>query len=81
MFDDGTIAYYSDISQFGWIRLLPNEDVAAALDEFSFGPEAVGPEGITIDDLATGCGRRTIPIKQALLDQGVLAGLGQHLCR
>ena len=75
-FDDGTIAYYSDIRQFGWIRLLPTDDVAAALLKFSFGPEAVGTNGITIDDLATKLQRRSIPIKQALLDQGVLAGLG-----
>lgn len=75
-FDDGTIAYYSDIRQFGWIRLLPTDDVAGALLEFSFGPEAVGPDGITIDDLAARLQRRSIPIKQALLDQGVLAGLG-----
>jgi formamidopyrimidine-DNA glycosylase len=75
-FGDGTIAYYSDIRQFGWIRLLPTEDVASALDEFAFGPEAVGPEGIAIEDLAARLHRRSIPIKQALLDQGILAGLG-----
>ncbi len=75
-FDDGTIAYYSDIRQFGWIRLLPTEEVAAALIEFSFGPEATGPDGIAIDELAAKLQRRSIPIKQALLDQGVLAGLG-----
>jgi formamidopyrimidine-DNA glycosylase len=75
-FDDGTIAYYSDIRQFGWIRLLPTEEVMAALDEFSFGPEAVGPDGISIDDLIGRLQRRSIPVKQALLDQSVLAGLG-----
>lgn len=75
-FDDGTIAYYSDIRQFGWIRLLLTDDVASALTELSFGPEAIGPDGITIDDLAGRLQRRSIPIKQALLDQGVLAGLG-----
>lgn len=75
-FDDGTMVYYSDIRQFGWIRLLPTDDIAAALLDFSFGPEAVGPDGISIDDLTTRLQRRSIPIKQALLDQGVLAGLG-----
>jgi formamidopyrimidine-DNA glycosylase len=75
-FDEGTVAYYSDIRQFGWIRLLPTEDVAEVLTGFSFGPEAVGPAGIALDDLTARLQRRSIPIKQALLDQGVLAGLG-----
>lgn len=75
-FEDGTVAYYSDVRQFGWIRLMPTDGVAAALDAFAFGPEAVGPESIGIDDLAARLQRRSIPIKQALLDQGVLAGLG-----
>jgi formamidopyrimidine-DNA glycosylase len=75
-FDDGTIAYYSDIRQFGWIRLLPSEDVSGALTGFSFGPEAIGPEGIHVADLTSRLLRRSIPIKQALLDQRVLAGLG-----
>lgn len=73
---DGTVAYYSDIRQFGWIRLVPSDDVAAALAAFAFGPEAVGEGRITVGDLRDRLARRTIPIKQALLDQGVLAGLG-----
>ena len=75
-FDDGTLLYHSDIRQFGWLRLMPTDDVQAALDAFGFGPEAVGEGRITIDDLAARLARRRIPVKQALLDQDVLAGLG-----
>jgi formamidopyrimidine-DNA glycosylase len=75
-FDDRTVAFYSDVRQFGWIRLLATDEVAAALATLSFGPEAVGPEGIGIGELTARLQRRSIPIKQALLDQGVLAGLG-----
>ena len=75
-FTDGTVAYYSDIRQFGWIRLMPTGDVAAAIDAFAFGPEGVGPAAITADDLAARLARRRIPLKVALLDQKVVAGLG-----
>jgi len=74
--NDGSIAYYSDIRQFGWIRLMATGDVHAALAAFAFGPEAVGEARISPEALRDRLARRTIPIKQALLDQGVLAGLG-----
>jgi formamidopyrimidine-DNA glycosylase len=75
-FVDGTIAYYSDVRQFGWWRLMPSEDVAAALAAFHFGPEGTSPSEFTVDDLAKQLARRRIPVKQALLDQRVVAGLG-----
>ena len=75
-FDDGTILYLSDVRQFGWLRLLPTRDVEEVWASFAFGPEAVGPDLIDPAELAARLSRRTIPIKQALLDQSVLAGLG-----
>lgn len=74
-FDDGTVAHYSDVRQFGWLRLLPSEDVQRALDAFRFGPEGVG-ETIDGKRLSAIMGARSIPIKTLLLDQKVLAGLG-----
>jgi len=75
VFDDGTIAYYSDVRQFGWLRLVPTGEVQRALDAFAFGPEGVGE---TIDEkrLSAIMSARSIPIKTLLLDQKVLAGLG-----
>lgn len=75
-FDDGTIAWFSDIRQFGWYRLMPSEHVAAALDAFGFGPEGTGTDPITTGQLYTALRRRTIPVKQAILDQSVVAGVG-----
>lgn len=74
-FDDGAIAYYSDVRQFGWLRLLPTVEVPRALEAFAFGPEGVGE---TIDEkrLSAIMKTRSIPIKTLLLDQKVLAGLG-----
>jgi len=75
-FQDGTLLYHSDVRQFGWLRLMPTEAVEAALAAFAFGPEGVGPEAIAPEDLAARLARRRIPIKPALLDQGIVAGLG-----
>jgi formamidopyrimidine-DNA glycosylase len=71
-----TIVYYSDIRQFGWWRLLPTDDVPAALGAFRFGPEGTGSNDFARDDLAARLQRRRIAVKQALLDQRVVAGLG-----
>jgi len=71
-----TIAYYSDIRQFGWWRLMPTDDVQATLGTFQFGPEGTGTNEFTSDDLGARLQRRRIAIKQALLDQRVVAGLG-----
>ena len=75
-FDDGTLVYYSDIRQFGWWRLMPTDAVAAALEVFQFGPEGTGGAGLDRDDLGQRLGRRSIAIKPVLLDQRVVAGLG-----
>jgi formamidopyrimidine-DNA glycosylase len=75
-FDDGTVAYFSDIRQFGWLRLMPSDHVAAVVEAFGFGPEGTGPERITPDVLEAGLRRRSIPIKSALLDQTLVAGVG-----
>lgn len=74
-FDDGTLAYYSDVRQFGWLRLLPTSMVPTELERFQFGPEATpgGFDGAYLHDRLR---RRRIPVKLALLDQKVLAGLG-----
>ncbi len=75
-FGGGTTLYHSDLRQFGWLRLMPTGDVEAAIATFGFGPEGTGPEGIGRDDLGARLGRRRVPIKVALLDQRVVAGLG-----
>ena len=71
-FDDGTIAYLSDVRQFGWLRLMPMEDVPAALDRFGFGPE--GTDELGLSALGPAFLRRGIPVKSLLLDQTFIAG-------
>jgi formamidopyrimidine-DNA glycosylase len=75
-FDTGWTLHLSDVRQFGWVRIMP----AAAVDPFVagllYGPEAIGSEGVTTEQLAASLSRRSIPIKLALLDQKVVAGIG-----
>lgn len=75
-FDDGTIAYFSDVRQFGWFRLMPTSSVDEVIGSFKFGGEGVEPGRISLDDLAAALARRSIPIKLAILDQQVVAGVG-----
>lgn len=73
-FTDGTIAWFSDVRQFGWFRLMPSDEVDAALESFGFGPE--GTEPLDAEMLGAVIARRGIPIKTLLLDQSFIAGLG-----
>jgi len=75
-FDDGTVAYFSDIRQFGWLRLMPAIQVADAIASFDFGPEGTGPERISLAQLKSALSRRSIPVKTAILDQTLVAGVG-----
>jgi len=73
-FDDDSIAYLSDIRQFGWLRMMPKQDVEVTLATFGFGPE--GTEVLDTGVLGDVMRRRTVPIKTLLLDQTFVAGLG-----
>jgi formamidopyrimidine-DNA glycosylase len=75
-FTDGTICYLSDVRQFGWLRLMPNDAVDAALAELGFGPEAIGADRLSDEELAARLAKRRVPIKTVLLDQKVIAGIG-----
>ena len=75
-FDNGSQFYFSDIRQFGWIRLAPTEVIQAFVESMAFGPEGIGEDPVDVDTLIRGLARRRIPVKTALLDQKLLAGLG-----
>lgn len=75
-FCSGSVLYISDLRQFCWLRLMPRCDVDVAIAKFKFGPEAFGPEMVTVAHLNERLSRRSIPVKTALLDQSILAGLG-----
>jgi formamidopyrimidine-DNA glycosylase len=72
--DDGTGVSYRDVRRFGtWHVLRPSE-----LDEYMgarLGPEPLGP-GFTNRFLGERLARRRAPLKAVLLDQRVVAGIG-----
>ncbi|HLX56395.1 MAG TPA: DNA-formamidopyrimidine glycosylase [Ktedonobacteraceae bacterium] len=70
---DGRRLLYTDPRKFGRIELWPAEREAEALQ--GLGMEPLGDE-FTAEGLARSLARRKRAIKQVLLDQGVIAGVG-----
>ena len=72
LLDDGSYLGYTDIRRFGTWRVA--EDGAEALLAGKLGPEPLGEW--TAADLARALAGRKAPVKAALLDQRVVAGVG-----
>lgn len=71
-FDDGTKLVWSDIRQFGFLRLVTAEELEAILS--AYGPE---PLEISLTQLASRIIKPgTRRVKAALLDQAAIAGIG-----
>lgn len=75
-FNDGSRLYFNDQRKFGWVRLLPT----IAVPEIDF-MKKVGPEPLEADFLSSHFIKRlerrlNTSIKAALLDQSVIAGIG-----
>jgi formamidopyrimidine-DNA glycosylase len=75
-FGNGSTLYFNDQRKFGWMRLMPTSEVMN-LDFF----KKVGPEPLSADFNASLLfdrlqRRRNSSIKAAILDQSVLAGIG-----
>lgn len=69
--DEGPSVFFRDVRKFGKVRLLGPGESDARLTK-------LGPDALTIDaaTLASAGARRRGPVKTLLLDQGVLAGVG-----
>ena len=75
-FDDGSHLYFNDQRKFGWVRLMPTVEVPNI--DFM---KRVGPEPLESDFTAKQFARRfkrraRTTIKAAILDQSVIAGVG-----
>jgi formamidopyrimidine-DNA glycosylase len=75
-FTDGSKLYFNDQRKFGWMRLLPTIEIPE-IDFF----KKVGPEPLDDDFTVTVfverlMKRKSSPIKAVLLDQTVVAGIG-----
>lgn len=75
-FTDGSRLFFNDQRKFGWIRLLPTAEVAN-LDFFKkVGPEPLAADFTWQDFRDRLLRRKNSGIKAALLDQTVIAGVG-----
>ncbi len=75
-FADGTKLYYNDIRVFGTWRVVRNIDLPKVADFANYGPEPLARE-FRIGTLRLALTRRPkLPIKQALTEQTLLAGVG-----
>lgn len=75
-FTDGSTLYFNDQRKFGWVRLLPTLEVPNIDFMKKVGPEPLEAD-FTADQFAERFKRRVrTNIKSALLDQTVIAGVG-----
>ena len=75
-FTDGSHLYFNDQRKFGWMRLMPTLEVPNIDFMKKFGPEPLEAD-FTAQEFTTRFSRRSkTSIKAALLDQTVVAGVG-----
>lgn len=72
-FTDGTSLRYNDVRKFGVIELKNESDYLVTPPLSKLGKE---PWGLTPEELFEGLQKKNGPIKEALLDQSLIAGLG-----
>lgn len=76
VFDDGTRLFFNDQRKFGWMKLLPTIEVPNMAFMQKVGPEPL-EDSFTVSDFAERLKRRPRSnIKAVLLDQSVVAGIG-----
>lgn len=75
-FEDGSQLFFNDQRKFGWVRLLPTLEIEN-LDFFKkVGPEPLADDFTTDEFISRLLRRKTGGIKAVLLDQTVIAGVG-----
>ncbi len=75
-FKDGSTLYFNDIRQFGYLRVVEDEDLDKVVEFKIYGPEPLSKQ-FTFDKFFDGLkGRKSIAIKLALMDPKVVVGIG-----
>ena len=73
--DDGTALVYNDPRRFGLLKLIPSNELEAAAELRGLGPEPLERD-FNADYLFKSTRGRRAAIKNLLMDQGVVAGVG-----
>ncbi len=75
-FDDGSTLFYNDVRQFGYLRIVKDEDMSKVAELQAYGPEPLD-KSFTYEIFAKALiNRKKIPIKLALMDTKVVVGIG-----
>lgn len=72
-FTDGTHVYFNDQRMFGWMRVMSEAEVHDALRKLA--PDVIDAK-ITVPYLLAAAQKRRIPTKQFIMDNEVVAGVG-----
>ena len=75
-FVDGSRLFFNDQRKFGWVKLLPTDEVKNLPFMQKVGPEPLDPNTRAEDFIQRIRHRQNSMIKPALLDQAVIAGVG-----
>jgi formamidopyrimidine-DNA glycosylase len=73
--DDGHLLHYCDMRLFGRLQVIPRADWSSLAEVAALGPDPL-TDGVDRARLAERLARSKLPIKVALLDQRLLAGVG-----
>ncbi len=74
-FTDKSSLYFNDMRQFGYWKVVSASEFEN-ISQTRFGPEPLGPYFTQVDFISRLKTRRRAPIKSVLLDQKVVAGIG-----
>lgn len=75
-FQDGARLFFNDQRKFGWVKLYPTAEIPAIDFMKKVGPEPLKDSFTALDFIARVRRRNGTTIKAAILDQTVLAGVG-----
>lgn len=75
MLEDGTTLVYNDPRRFGLMKLVSSSSLATVAELKTLGPEPMSA-GFSLDYLAGAARGRKVAIKHLLMDQRVVAGIG-----
>lgn len=75
-FEDGSTLYFNDQRKFGWIKLIPTAEITDLPFMLKVGPEPLEPDFSSSQFADRFVRRPRTNIKAALLDQTVIAGVG-----
>ena len=72
--DNNAVLYYRDMRQFGWVHVLPTDEVVNHSFFKSLGKEPL--KDLTFEEFVSLLKNRRTPIKQLIMDQTKIAGVG-----